>query len=278
MPFTPTHVAAVLPGLPWLRGRELPVSALVIGSMIPDAGVFLPGVIDYWATHSVRGLFTLCLPLGLAAFCGWEYFAKGPLIDLAPQWARVRANGPRGTAVPPLTPRTLLWAAGLIVVGAASHVLWDSFTHVGRWGVAAFPVLDEVWFTLPDWLPLRDHRVRGYRFGQYGSTLALLPVVGLYAAARLRRRDPTGDPRTAVPRRVRRATLGAFVLLPAVAAGRDVAITWGRAPLRTVAARAVIAAGVALLIAVVAYAAGHAALASRRRAPRSADGPAADGS
>ncbi|MFH5804522.1 DUF4184 family protein [Alienimonas sp. DA493] len=274
MPFTPTHVAAVLPALPWLRrrfagNRSVPASALVIGSMIPDAGVFLPRVIDYWATHSVRGLFTLCLPLGMAAFLAWEYFVKAPLVDLAPESVRARINRPRGTPQPPLTLRTLLWATGLIVLGAASHVLWDSFTHAGRWGVEALPILERVWFTLPEWAPLRHRAMPGYRLGQYGSTFVLLPVVGLYALVRLRRHEPVGEPRSAVPPAVRTAVLTAFVLLPLAAAGRA---AWASLPhnnMRILLVRAVTSAGVTLVIAVVAYAAAHAALARRGRRERS---------
>ena len=263
MPFTPTHAAAVLPVLPWLRGRGAPVSAAVIGSMIPDAGVFLPNVVDYGRAHSVGGLFTLCLPLGVAAFCAWEYFVKAPLIDLAPAWVRARVNGPRGPRRAALTVRTLLWAAGLTLTGAASHVLWDSFTHAGRWGVRALPLLETVLFTLPEWVPVRELPVRGYRVGQYGSTLVLLPLVGLYAAARLRRAEPTGCGASAVPPTVRAGVIGVLCLLPLAAAGRDVSLTLGRFPLRTVAVRAVIAAGLTLLIVAVLYAAGHAALARR---------------
>ncbi|WP_171187950.1 DUF4184 family protein [Alienimonas chondri] len=264
MPFTPTHVAAILPALPWLRrrfggNRSVPVSALVIGSMIPDAGVFLPRFVNYNVTHTVEGLFTLCLPLGIAAFCAWEYFLKAPLIDLAPRWVRVRATNPAGPSKPPLTLRTLLWAVALTLIGAASHVLWDSFTHVGRWGVRTVPLLDEVWFTLPDWLPLRDPNIRGYKAGQYGSTFLLLPLVGLYALLRLRRREPNGAPHTAVPTRLRWAILAAFVLLPALAAGRDLWSSWGDLPLRWALAKAVISAGVTLLIAVVVYATAYAA-------------------
>ena len=66
MPFTPTHVAAALPALPWLRRfGNVPASALVIGTMIPDAAVFLPRVFDYGVAHSVPGLFTRGLPAGV---------------------------------------------------------------------------------------------------------------------------------------------------------------------------------------------------------------------
>ena len=264
MPFTPTHVAAVLPGLPWLRGRHIPASALVIGSMIPDAGVFLPSVVNYNVTHTVGGLFTLCLPLGIAAFCAWEYFLRAPLIDLAPRWARARINGPRGATRTPLTLRTLLWAVGLTLVGAASHVFWDSFTHAGRWGVRALPFLERTWLTLPDCAPVRQSAMPGYRVGQYGSTFLFLPLVALYAAVQLKRTEPTGDPTTAVPAALRHAILAGFALLPALVAGRDIFYTLPRAPLRVVAVRAVIAAGVTLMIAVVVYAAGHSLFARKR--------------
>ena len=270
MPFTVTHVAAVLPALPWVRrrfggDRSVPASALVIGSMVPDAGVFLPRFVNYHVAHSVGGLFTLCLPLGMAAFLAWEYFVKAPLIDLAPAAVRARVNGPRRAPRAPLTLRTLLWAAAFTVAGAATHVFWDSFTHAGWWGVRTFPVLDEVWFTLPESLPLRNRAVPGYRLGQYGSTLALLPVVGLYALVRLRRLPPTGETASAVSAGARRATWAALIGLPAAAAAQDVWRTWGRTSTRTVLVRAVIAAGVTLLIVVVAYATAHAAFARDRR-------------
>ena len=265
MPFTPTHVAAALPALPWLRGRHVPASALVIGSMIPDAGVFLPRYVDYGRTHSVGGLFTLCLPLGLAAFLMWEYFLKAPLVDLAPRWVRRRTTGGRGPRRAPLTVRTLLWAVGLTLAGAATHVFWDSFTHPGRWGVRAVPALNRVVLTLPDWAPVREHAVPGYRVAQYGCTFVLLPVVILYAAVRLRRAEPTGDGRSAVPPWGRAAAWGLLLLLPTAAAARDAVHTFPRAPLRVTAVRAVIAFGLTLLVVAVALAAVHAAVARRPR-------------
>ena len=265
MPFTPTHVAAALPALPWLRGRHVPASALVIGSMIPDAGVFLPRYVDYGRTHSVGGLFTLCLPLGLAAFLMWEYFLKAPLVDLAPRGVRRRAAGGSGPRRAPLTVRTLLWAAGLTLAGAATHVLWDSFTHAGRWGVRAFPALNRVVLTLPDWAPVREHAVPGYRVAQYGCTLVLLPVVVLYGAVRLRRAEPTGEGDSAVPPWGRAAARGLLLAVPAVAAGRAGLDALPRLPLRVTAVRAVTTFGLALLIAAVAYAAAHALVVRRRR-------------
>ena len=132
MPFTPAHVAAVLP----LRRRGgLPFSALVVGSMIPDLPYYLP---RRWvptpATHSVAGIVTWDLLLGLAVWALW--CALRPRVyDLAPQLLRSRWRRPEsgftGWSRAPLA----------VIIGAATHVLWDEFTHAGRFGATYFAVL-----------------------------------------------------------------------------------------------------------------------------------------
>ena len=273
MPFTPTHVAAVLPALPWLRRfgpAAAPTSALVIGSMIPDTAVFLPRFFDYGRAHSGPGLLTVDLPLGLAAFLTWEFLLKASLADLAPVAVRCRLAVGRGPAR--LSPRTLLTAAAFVLIGAVTHVLWDSFTHAGRWGVRTVPVLQEVWFTLPEWAPTRDPLVRGYRAGQYGSTVLLLPVVAGYAARRLWRAPPDAGERSDVPPAVRGAVVAALFLLPISAGTWEFLRTLPHAPLRVAAVRAVTAAGVWAAAGVTAWAVGH-RLAFAERVP--ADPPPA---
>ncbi len=64
MPFTVSHVAAVLPAYrPLSRARLF--SAAVIGSMAPDFGLLLPGFTYRWQTHSLMALWTFCLPMGM---------------------------------------------------------------------------------------------------------------------------------------------------------------------------------------------------------------------
>ena len=222
--------------------------------MIPDAAVFFPRLFDYNRAHSVGGLFIVCLPLGLGAFLAWEFLLKRPLADLAPDSLRRRL----GEAAPVRFSCVALFvAAALVVAGAGTHVFWDSFTHVGRWGVRHVPVLGEVWFTLPDWVPTGDPQVRGYRLGQYGSTLALLPVVAAYAIVRLRRRPPAGPGASPVPPRIRAAVFAALLCGPAAAAGRSFFRSLPYYPLRLTAVRAVVAAGVWLAVGTVAYSLAH---------------------
>ena len=189
MPFTPTHVLAVLP-VAAIRRLPFPFSALVIGSMIPDLPPFVPLVPGYETTHSVPGLVTACLPVGLACFLLFERGMKRPLLALLPAVLRLRC----ATLVPRrpvLRPGSIAWASLAVVVGAATHLFWDSFTHQGRWGTLLFPSLNETA------LVIGRHAVPGFKVLQYGSTLIGLPCLMLLLAVWLYRQPPSpvdGEP------------------------------------------------------------------------------------
>ncbi|NER80212.1 MAG: DUF4184 family protein [Leptolyngbya sp. SIO1D8] len=79
MPFTPTHIGAVLPF--WLLRRVVPFSAFAIGAMVLDVPLFFP-IIDYAQTHSPLGLFTVCLSIGIAGFFLFELVMRRPIIAI----------------------------------------------------------------------------------------------------------------------------------------------------------------------------------------------------
>lgn len=134
MPFTPAHVAAVLP----LVGRERPrwvvPAALVVGSMVPDVLYFVP-IGDYRAvSHSLRGLVTLDLLLGLVLTGLWRLVAAPVLRDLSPGTARARLRPPH-----PLSQAEWLWSVPSVLLGGLTHLVWDSFTHGDGWAVHRWP-------------------------------------------------------------------------------------------------------------------------------------------
>ena len=67
MPYTLSHVAAVLPFSRLLARLQI-LSAMVIGSMAPDFGYLLPIHPPRVATHSAVSLVTFSLPLGLLSY------------------------------------------------------------------------------------------------------------------------------------------------------------------------------------------------------------------
>ena len=179
MPFTPTHVLAIVPVAAIFRW--LPLSALAIGSMMPDAPMFVP-LFTYGVTHSTTGVFLVCMPLGMAAFMVFQCLLKRPLMALLPAWTQSRLTAVSRPLLLPSIPFFLSVAAAL-VIGAYSHLVWDAFTHEGRWGVQLVPALQKQ-YEIAGWsLP-------GFKIFQYGSTIIGLPLLVVCAAAKLIRTRP----------------------------------------------------------------------------------------
>lgn len=156
MPFTPSHPAAVLP---FLR-TPLPASALVIGSMTPDIPFYLPfdpGL----RTHTAAAVGSTDVLLGALAWLVWHGLLAAPALWATPHPLRARLSGvPLGVRVRLGDLRTSLLTVVALALGAATHVLWDAFTHAGRWGPQVFPALGEPWGPMP-----------GYRWLQHTSGL-----------------------------------------------------------------------------------------------------------
>ncbi|MFB7948709.1 DUF4184 family protein [Kitasatospora phosalacinea] len=170
MPFTVSHVAAVLPGLRVARGRGASVAAgLVAGAMAPDVPFFaeslVRGVYRHGGlTHRWWAAPTVDVVVGAGLVAGWYGAWREPLRAAVPgRWnAVVPAGRPTGAE--------LGWTAGALAAGAATHLVWDSFTHHGRAGVRALPVLEREVGGVPLHAAL-----------QYGTSLAGLAVLARYA-------------------------------------------------------------------------------------------------
>lgn len=214
MPFTLSHAAAVLPGLRrdgTARG-PLVASALVAGSFSPDLTYFaataVPGAMAFGdVTHSPVGIVTVDV-LITAALVGLWLTVREPLVGLLPERWRGRVYGVvRGRPWRERRPAGLVaWFAVSAVLGAVTHVVWDAFTHLDRWGTRAVPFLAEVVAGFPVYL-----------YAQYGGSALALVLLGWFTVRALRS-VPAGAEPPAVPgpgRRERRAALlliGACVL------------------------------------------------------------------
>jgi hypothetical protein len=184
MPFTASHAAAVLP----LLRTPLPASALVIGSMAPDFPFFLPfdpGI----RTHTAAAIVTTDLLFGIPAWFLWHALLAAPALWAAPRPLRARLSGiPLGVGVRLRDLRAVLLTVVALAVGSATHVLWDEFTHARRWGPEHLPALDQTWWLMP-----------GYRWLQYGSSLAGALVLLVWLARWWRRAPTAGDADRAAP-------------------------------------------------------------------------------
>lgn len=189
MPFTPSHAIVALP---FARTPLMP-AAIAVGAMTPDLPLFTRGLgVSYGFTHSAANVVWTTL-IALVLLLIWRVVLRPALLELAPDAlaARLpddwRSTG-RGAVLELIAPRERFGRPLLLVLslmlGVLSHIVWDLFTHEGRWGVETFPLLQQQWGPLA-----------GYKWLQHGSSVIGLLIIGVWALLWLRRRDVVRRPR-----------------------------------------------------------------------------------
>jgi hypothetical protein len=197
MPFTLSHAVAVLPGLRRdasgaVRGRGPLIGvALVAGALAPDVPYFaeslVRGMYTYGRTaHSTAGVVLVDPLIAAGLTVGW-LFVRDPVLKLLPGRVRERVRtvlggGPGGGSGRPWTARTAGWFWASAAAGASTHVIWDAFTHAGRWGVLLVPVLDREFHGMPL-----------FQYAQYGSSAASLVLLGAWWARAVRNASPAAE-------------------------------------------------------------------------------------
>src|SRR5580700_2973095 len=175
MPYTISHVAAVVP-FSRLLARFRMLSAVVIGSMVPDFGYLLPKYPPRFETHSAIALVTFCLPMGMLLYWVFQWLMKTPLLSVLPDQAYARWQ-PYAAPASMASLRQWVLAACGVLLGAAVHLVWDAFTHEESRGTRMFPELADPLF-------VHGHLVTGASILQELSSLVgLLIVLGAIAYA-----------------------------------------------------------------------------------------------
>ena len=220
MPFTLAHTVAAIP-LRRPLGSLGVLAALVIGSATPDVSFYLPLSLSRTATHSGTGLLWFCLPVGILAYLLYDLVLDRPLHALMPEALQRRLVRTGRAARPPV------WSPAVLVsllAGAATHLVWDSFTHGGSAGVG-------------EWIPAIETRlftVSGYTAYVFSVLQHTSTALGTCLLAfwiwRWYRRAPQAEPPIAgLASGVRRRLLVSMLLAAVVASGMAVAL---RPPVR----------------------------------------------
>ncbi|MEU5217835.1 DUF4184 family protein [Streptomyces sp. NPDC020807] len=281
MPFTLSHAAAVLPGLRrdgTARG-PLVACALVAGSFAPDMTYFaataVPGAMVLGdVTHSPVGIVTVDV-LITAALVGLWLVVREPLAALLPsRWRGPVYGFARGRPWRDRQAAALVgWFFLSAVVGSTTHVVWDSFTHLDRWGTRLLPFLGEMMAGFPVYL-----------YAQYGSSALALTLLCWFTLRALRSAGPGVELPSDVPVPARRGRLlavgliGGCVLAGAAHRVLRWAAYWGWDRIETpldVIPTACFGAGAGLAVGLVLYGTGARLLGGRRPAP-AAEGPAGE--
>lgn len=233
MPYAIAHPLAVIPVARVLGRRAVP-SALVIGSVIPDAWYLVPGV-GRPLSHTAPGLLLFCLPAGLALYLLFHLLFKDPLLALLPPGIARRAAA---YASPRLPDRPWLWVCACLVLGAATHQAWDALTHAGPFS-RHLPILHA---------PILG--MEAYRVLQHLSTLAGGVLLLAWTWRKLRATQPVSY--SVLAHRSRVAAVGGFAALAFLVFGAVLALAFPelelRRSLRVAAAAAVAVLGLALFL------------------------------
>lgn len=226
MPLTFAHPAAVLP----LMRRPFDALALVCGAMAPDIPYFvrstpLPVTAQSWyepftnatTSHSIAGLLSVTLPLALAMYlvlaaarpaAVWlTRSGSGFIAPLSGGGAPDQTDG----AASRLTARWA-WIAASLLVGALTHLIWDSFTNSDGPLATRVDALNDTVLLDMTWA----------RVMQQASTIIGLAVLAIFL---WRRRGQLVDPDPASRRRVA-LTLHGLVTVGLIAGAVSVVATF----------------------------------------------------
>ncbi len=130
MAFTISHLAAAIP---FYRSRWFNFEALMIGTMLPD----LPYVLGSYSklsqkSHDWSGIISYCLPSGLVVFSVWHWVLRPAVKALIVPWLiRGDYKALEEHKAYLIKDGFIFWlkvSLGLML-GAATHLVWDGTTH-----------------------------------------------------------------------------------------------------------------------------------------------------
>ncbi|WP_354361859.1 DUF4184 family protein [Pedobacter sp. UYP30] len=140
MPFTFSHPAVVLP-LTYLPRKWFSLTGLVIGSLTPDFEYFLRMKVQSEYSHTLTGLFWFDLPLGILLAFAFHNIVKADLFDNLPKSLKNRLYAFKQFDWNKYFKQNIFIVLTSIIIGAFSHILWDSFTHETGFIVNTFRIM-----------------------------------------------------------------------------------------------------------------------------------------
>lgn len=145
MPFTFSHPAIVLP-LNFLPKKWFSLTGLVIGSLTPDFEYFLRMRIQSTYSHNLDGLFWFDLPIGILLAFIFHNQVRNSLFENLPLFLKSRFSSFKDFNWNAYFKKNWLVVILSTLIGAASHILWDSFTHDHGYFVEALSLTDTIGF------------------------------------------------------------------------------------------------------------------------------------
>ena len=158
MPYSMSHAVVAIPVSHLTKGK-VPTAAVIVGSISPDFPYLLVLTPTHAPGHSILGVLVHCLFPALAALFIWYRWLEKPTLAFWKLPERSRSAE---------TPSIPLIIVG-VLIGALSHVLWDSTSHSYSAIVESSPFWNFKLLSLPI-----------YKWNQYLSGVFGLVILGLW--------------------------------------------------------------------------------------------------
>jgi hypothetical protein len=136
MPFTLSHSAAVLP---ILRSKYFSATGLIIGTMAPDFEYFFRMNVQGIYGHTWLGILYFDIPVAFFLAFLFHLVVKRNLIDQLPVFFQARFQEIRNSDFTKYIKTHKLIFVVSVVIGTATHIIWDGFTHEHQYFVKALP-------------------------------------------------------------------------------------------------------------------------------------------
>jgi hypothetical protein len=143
MPLTFSHPAIVLP-LNYLPKRWISLMGLIVGSIAPDFEYFARMKVMSIYSHTWIGLFWFDLPVGLLLCFVYHDVVRVPFIHHLPHFLNKRFSQYNSLHWNKYFLKNIPIVLLSILIGSASHLFWDSFTHINGYFVVLWSMTKPV--------------------------------------------------------------------------------------------------------------------------------------
>ncbi|MGV3539594.1 MAG: DUF4184 family protein [Rufibacter sp.] len=165
MPFTFSHPYVILPFKRW-SGKWFSMTALTLGSMVPDFEFFIRMKAEAVLSHTVKGMSIFNLPLVVVLSFLYHCWVRNPLLQNLPDFLRRRLSKFTLFNWPRYVRQNWLAVFVSALLGTFSHYVCDDFTHGYGWFAKNIPVLAASYYVMGKFLP-------GFHLLQYLSSLVM---------------------------------------------------------------------------------------------------------
>lgn len=128
MPFTFSHPAAILP-FSRLKPNWFSLTSLIFGSLSPDFEYFLRMEMYGNYSHTLQGVFFFNLPLVLLLSFVYHNIVRDNLIENLPVFLSTRLTNFTDFDWNNYFKKNVIIILVSALIGVASHIIWDAFTH-----------------------------------------------------------------------------------------------------------------------------------------------------